>query len=110
MDLQEKLLRHLHCSKEQMMFASNLMAAGWVFVLIFATGELFQVDPQFTCFTSTNVYLRFPPPVAHLRHRRALPGRSLSLVHVLYSLQYTRTNTDANAAARQWHSCSLAEK
>jgi hypothetical protein len=41
--LQEKLLRHQHCSKEQMMFASNLMAAGWVFVLIFATGELFQV-------------------------------------------------------------------
>jgi hypothetical protein len=66
LDLQEKLLRHLHCSKEQMMFASNLMAAGWVFVLIFATGELFQVYPTltcftclpcFTCFTGTNVYL-----------------------------------------------------
>jgi hypothetical protein len=36
---QEKILRHLHCSKEQMMFASNLMAAAWVLVLIIGTGE-----------------------------------------------------------------------
>ena len=39
-NLQEKILRHLQCSKEQMMFASNLMAAGWVLLLICGTGEL----------------------------------------------------------------------
>ena len=39
-NLQGKILRHLQCSKEQMMFASNLMAAGWVLLLICGTGEL----------------------------------------------------------------------
>ncbi len=41
-NLQEKILRHLHCSKEQMMFASNLMAACWVLLLTSVTGELFK--------------------------------------------------------------------
>jgi len=39
-NLQERILRQMDCSKEQMMFASNLMAAGWVVVLILFTGEL----------------------------------------------------------------------
>ena len=29
-NLQERLLQHLECSKEQMMFSSNLMGAVWV--------------------------------------------------------------------------------
>jgi adenosine 3'-phospho 5'-phosphosulfate transporter B3 len=41
-NLQEKILRHLQCSKEQMMFASNIMASGWVFLLIAVSGELMK--------------------------------------------------------------------
>jgi hypothetical protein len=32
----------MQCSKQQMMFASNLMAAGWVTLLVIGTGELTQ--------------------------------------------------------------------
>ena len=34
--------RQLQCSKEQMMLASNLMAAVWVLMLICVTGEMFK--------------------------------------------------------------------
>jgi len=41
-NLQERILRQLQCSKEQMMLASNLMAAVWVLMLICVTGEMFK--------------------------------------------------------------------
>ena len=44
-NLQEKILRHLQCSKEQMMFASNIMASGWVFLLIAVSGQLMKALP-----------------------------------------------------------------
>lgn len=39
-NLQEKILTQLRCSKEQMLLVSNLMAAGWVLLLISVSGEL----------------------------------------------------------------------